>query len=45
MPKPAGKNTWTWEMLNRDAKGLGLATPAPRAWVRWSFRLGLEGFS
>lgn len=45
VPKPGGKQSWMWEILQRDTKGLGLASSAPRAWVRWSFRLGLEGFA
>ncbi len=45
VPKPKGNDGWRWDMLQREAKGLGLPSKAARAWVRWSFRVDLEGFS
>jgi len=45
VPEPRGNESWRWQLLQRDAKGLGLPSKASRAWVRWSFRVGLEGFS
>lgn len=45
VPEPKGNERWSWQTLQRDAKGLGLPAKASRAWVRWSFHLGLEGFS
>jgi hypothetical protein len=59
VPEPKGNDSWIWQSLQRDAKGLGLPSKEQgllskglglfsrpsRAWVRWSFRLGLEGFS
>lgn len=50
-PVPAPeKEKWRHEALLRyGAKGLGLPplsqASAPRAWVRWTFRVDLEGFS
>ncbi|WP_224242198.1 hypothetical protein [Hyalangium gracile] len=43
--EPKGSDRWLWGMMQRNAKGLGLPSPAPRAWVRWTFRLDVEGFS
>jgi hypothetical protein len=53
VPKPKGNQSWVWEVLKRDTKGLGLPPSArstwglrrARAWVRWVFRVSLEGFS
>lgn len=44
VPEPKTNERWRWEMLQRDAKGLGLASSAPKAWVRWSFHVDDEGF-
>ena len=45
VPAPEDDAGWNWQLLSEDVTGLALATPAPRAWVRWSFRVDLEGFS
>ena len=45
VPEPKGNESWKWQVLQREAKGLGLPSQAARAWVRWSFRLDVEGFS
>lgn len=46
VPKPGkGNQSWMWDILKRDTNGLGLPSTAPRAWVRWTFRVDLEGFS
>lgn len=45
VPEPQGNERWKWDILQREAKGLGLPIKAARAWVRWSFRLDMEGFS
>ena len=45
VPKPQNNQSWQWESLRKVAKGLGLSSAAPRAWVRWTFRLDLEGFA
>lgn len=45
VPDPHGNERWRWQSLQRDAKGLGLPVKAARAWVRWRFRVDMEGFS
>ncbi|GHG99515.1 hypothetical protein [Comamonas sp. JC664] len=46
VPKPVpDSNDWLWRSLQKEATGLGMATPARKAWVRWSFHLDDKGFS
>ncbi|QDE90370.1 hypothetical protein BHS06_16100 [Myxococcus xanthus] len=44
VPEPKTNERWRWQMLEDDATGLGLASSATKAWVRWSFHVDDEGF-
>jgi hypothetical protein len=45
VPEPEDDKGWSWQLLSDEVQGLALASPASRAWVRWSFRVDPEGFS